>query len=83
MLSLMTRTKQCDGIPTERRKRYPLAGLEPRTFCLPGRRTTIIPEGIFTLRFTPVGKHYGRNNRLTNSGIIPKMGTTESPYGSA
>jgi hypothetical protein len=45
-------------------KKYLFVGLEPRIFCIQGRRTPIIPEEISSLRFTAVRKHYGYYNRL-------------------
>ena len=54
--------KQRDEITTERRKRYPFAGFEPRTFCLPGRRTTIVPKMISPIHFTVVEEYDERNS---------------------
>jgi hypothetical protein len=66
MLWFMTKTKQRDGIPTERRKRYPFARLEPRTFCLPSRRTK---KGYLTLRFTDVTQGYKVFYRTNSSDL--------------
>jgi len=70
MLWLMTRTKQRHRISTEPRKRYPFVALEPSTFCLQGRRTTIIPEETSSLRFKAVKEHY-RCNKLKSLSSRP------------
>jgi hypothetical protein len=54
MLWLISRSKQLDTIRQNREKDTPFARLELRTFCLPGRRTTIIQEGISPFRLTAV-----------------------------
>ncbi len=54
MLWLISRPKQLDTIRQNREEENPFARLELRTFCLAGWCTTIIPEGIFPLRFTAV-----------------------------
>ena len=68
----MTRLNSVIETPTERRKRYPFAGLEPHTSGLLDRRTTIIPEGCLTLRFTDVT---GRTSsgRPSVSDLFPSL----------
>ena len=53
------------GNTTERRKGYLFGGLEPHSFCYPGRCSKPVRlVETSPLRFTAGGNHYGRNKKL-------------------